>query len=144
MVPLRELETSSITDISCATTTSCTIVGLNESNRLLILQTKNGGVSWRWTVESGLGKALLGQVQPRVSCASTAVCAVTDGFTFYRSTNGGATWAKEPAPRGAGLPLSLSCPSVSTCFATTTNGVVGSGPKARFPGQILVFEAPHS
>lgn len=143
-VPVRELEASQFTDISCATTTTCTIVGLNESNRLLILQTQNDGTSWRWTVKSVAGKVPLGQVQPRVSCASTAVCVVTDGYAFLRSTNGGATWVKEPVPRRGGLPMAISCPSVATCFATTTNAMVGSGSKARFPGHILVFEASRS
>jgi hypothetical protein len=143
-VPVRELETSQFTDISCATTTSCTIVGLNESNRLLILQTHNGGASWRWTAESGPRRALEGDAQPRVSCASTSVCVVTDGYTFYRSSDAGASWVKEAAPHDAGLPISLSCPSVSRCFATTANGVVGSGSKARFPGHILVFKVRHS
>lgn len=143
-VPVRELETSNLTDISCASATSCTIVGLSESNHLLIIQTQNGGASWRWTVESRPKRSLEGEAQPRVSCASTTVCVVTDGYALYRSSNGGATWAKELVPRGDGLPLSLSCPTAATCFATTENLVVHRGSKVRFPGHIIAFKIARS
>lgn len=62
-----------------------------------------------------------------VSCPSTSVCTAVGGgksgeATIFRTSNGGASWLREPAPPFTPLLSLVSCPTTSFCVA------VGRGP----------------
>jgi hypothetical protein len=113
--------TARFSDVSCATTMSCTVVGLSESGRLLIISTRDGGNSWRWSVEPGPPKEDAYQFNspPAVSCASATNCVVTDGTRLLVSSERGNEWVSFPEPTSDGLLSSLDCPAVDECFVTT-------------------------
>jgi hypothetical protein len=140
-VTTKDLEAARFNAISCPTTTSCTIVGLNQVGRLVIVQTKSGGVSWRWTVESNVREPVLDSWSPSVSCPAVQMCVVTDNHTILRTTDGGVTWVRESEPRDAGLLRSVSCPSSLVCFATAVRARVRNGLVSSYgAGHILSFK----
>jgi len=118
-VPVKELTNSHFSNVSCATTTSCTVVGVGPSGQLLILTTTDGGSSWRWTSAPSARGGASEYGPPTVSCSSSNVCEVAYERTLLRSTDGGRHWARTVLVKGDGFLYSLSCPSDTRCFATT-------------------------
>ena len=134
------LESLTFKSVSCPTSEACTLVGLTRSNDLFILQTKDGGTSWRWTVELGARGPSFNGRSPIVSCASAAVCVVVDNYTTFLTANGGEKWVNEYEPRADGLIESLSCPTSRECFATASRVVLINDAVASLgAGRILTF-----
>ena len=119
-----------INAISCASTTTCTVVGYGTPTNLpVVAATTNGGVTWtNQKLPPGLAQ-LTG-----VSCPSPTTCSAVGAWSgpadpapgetaaVVTTTNGGATWTAESLPAEGEEALAISCPSTTTCVA------VGAGP----------------
>ncbi len=139
-------------DVSCPTTTQCTAVGGNPIGGIFgpgpatIVSTSNGGSSWTsGTIPNNL-LSILG-----VSCASVNFCvSVGAGFppnaksgyslssivgVILVSTDGGTSW-KEPASYPGDVLSSVSCPTVSTCYASGSS-ILGSEGFNGLPGMVV-------
>jgi RHS repeat-associated protein len=105
--------------ISCTSASDCWAAGLSGSS-LVIYATTNGGSSWGLQSTSTTGIL----TDPAISCLSstpTGTCVVVTGDNALATTNGTA-W-NATSLTGISSPLDgVSCPTTSTCFATTTNG----------------------
>ncbi|MCL4443123.1 MAG: IPT/TIG domain-containing protein [Actinobacteria bacterium] len=139
-------------DVSCPTTTQCTAVGGNPiggifgSGAATILSTYNGGSSWTSGTIPGNLLGILG-----VSCASVTFCvSVGAGYSsnakfgsslsniagiILVSTDGGALW-KEQAAYPEDILSSVSCPTISTCYASGTS-ILGFQGFNGLPGMVV-------
>jgi len=104
--------------VSCVNASTCLAVGAAGT----IIRTTNGGSSW--AAQTGTAQFL-----NAVSCTSALTCVAVGGDSYnliLRTTDGGANWdnrnavpsAVPPTPRLA----AISCPTSSTCVATSFNG----------------------
>ncbi len=111
--------------ISCLVISSnddCWAAGLSASSALVVYATTTGGSSWSLQTTSTSGTL----TNPSISCLSNGTngtCVVVTGDNALATTDG-STW-NATSLTGISSPLDgVSCPTASTCFATTTNGSV--------------------
>jgi hypothetical protein len=129
-----EVGESSLSSVSCASTSDCVAVGGYYGG--LTLYSTDGGATW------GIG-SLPSEVKllRSVSCASTSDCvavgfySLSAGAALY-STDGGVTWSAGTLASEVGILVSVSCASTSDCFAT------GEGGNATSVGALVLSFAP--
>jgi RHS repeat-associated protein len=104
--------------ISCTSSNYCWAAGIKASGALMVYS--NSGTS-SWT--AGTGLTTTGSLTaPSISCLGTGTsgtCVVVSGDNALEITGGSSTWS---ATTLTGIPSPLngvSCPTVTTCFATT-------------------------
>lgn len=86
--------------------------------------TRNGGASWSVRALPATGE--VNGITCRTPSVCTAFATSLDGGTtiLERTTNAGGAWSATPVPAGVGLVRWLTCPTATTCVATsnrTTN-----------------------
>jgi photosystem II stability/assembly factor-like uncharacterized protein len=110
-----------ILGFGCSATSTCFATG--DSGQ--ILRTTSGGVSWT-ALTSGTTDAL-----SQIVCPSSVVCDIIAGagVAILATADGGASWTRRATgiPAGATL-LGISCPSVSTCYAVGSQGLIMGTP----------------
>jgi hypothetical protein len=119
--------------VTCASTTTCYLAGLESAGEENISISTNGGTTW--SAGGALVSAPAGD-EGAVACATATTCYVplsdmqgetgpTAPSTIDVTTNGGSTWAAVPTtvPSGVGFFGPMSCPVVGTCvdYAYTTS-----------------------
>jgi photosystem II stability/assembly factor-like uncharacterized protein len=100
--------------ITCPTTTDCIAVGQGA-----ILNTTDGGQSWRLQTPSAQTTLLGVACATKTDCLSVGVAPNRTGAAFprmMRTTDGGTSWSSVGLPTSAGIE-SVSCPSASFCVA---------------------------
>lgn len=119
----REMDAGPISDLSCPTPESCIAVSYDpgafegQNGVSDVLSTQDGGATWSGV---DIGPSLYGF--DLVGCAQgTAVCYATQGAegTFV-TTDLGANWTQVDSPY---FPYDASCPTASTCYFLTANGL---------------------
>ena len=125
----------SVTDVSCATATTCEAVGVfgadiffvNGSGPGAVLGTTDGGATWTPQALPA-GVPLLSSI----TCPSTTTClaagtsvdSATTTSAVVGTTDGGTTWVNLPLPTGATSLSTVDCGSPSTCVVL---GATSSG-----------------
>jgi Putative Ig domain/Photosynthesis system II assembly factor YCF48 len=121
---------SSLTSISCATTSVCFAVGTQglQGTTAVALESTDGGTSFALdqNFPSSSASSLLA-----IACPSTSTCFVvgkaisTSATMMFATTDGGTTWAFQSLPSGAVL-SGIACTSETTCVAVGGSGSAGS------------------
>ncbi|HET7820467.1 MAG TPA: hypothetical protein VFL10_02995 [Ornithinibacter sp.] len=106
-------------DLSCPTTTSCTLVGILGSGPAEAGAKRWNGSSW---TERGLGAAL--NTERAVDCASASQCLVVDERGRFNRWTGSAWTARSTFANTRGGFTSLDCTSATSCLATDDFGNV--------------------
>jgi photosystem II stability/assembly factor-like uncharacterized protein len=100
--------------LSCANSSDCWAVGLADNRvNAAVARTTDGGRVWTPESIPALQTAMSSPFG--ISCASPADCVIT-GDAALTTTNGGKTWTKHAAAKGAPLGP-LTCPSTRDCYA---------------------------
>ena len=125
---------STLSKVTCWSTAICVEVGTYSglSSHGVVRYTGNGGSSWSRESVPAAVQSLSG-----VSCTSNGAClavgglkpkvgttAVTGAAVFRDATSG--QWTVSKVPAGTAQLVSASCSSASTCYAITTNSLLGS------------------
>jgi hypothetical protein len=108
---------SSLSEVSCTSTTACTAVGSAPANDSGTLAEFWDGTSW--TIQTSPTSSVPGTNLSGVSCKSATAC-IAVGGTLAELWNG-TSWTIQTTPRSGGDLNEVSCTSATTCTA------VGSG-----------------
>jgi hypothetical protein len=113
--------------IACPTTSTCFATARTTSDRLAVIATTNGGKAWTTQL---LPKAAASAREVAIVCPSGHDCMVAGGVgpedgeiikvnygLIWRTTNSGHTWTSLRLPANTPELTSISCPTVSTCYA---------------------------
>lgn len=116
-----------LSDISCATTVSCMVVGTTA-----VFSTSHGStwVNDTSALDTDTGSSL--NSMTGVSCVDAADCTVVGspasdiyGQSVAATNNGGTTWHVEALSTPPGL-LAVSCVSTTTCWAASSTNIVAT------------------
>ena len=103
------------TSVSCSSTVSCMVVGVDDAGDVVAFSYNKGTWSDEMTVATGQEP-----FSPSVSCASSTFCKVVEpdgGLATYNGTG----WIPSNGDFNIGVKVgSLSCPSVTFCMAVGT------------------------
>jgi photosystem II stability/assembly factor-like uncharacterized protein len=116
--PLAPRMAKTMADLSCPSTSDCFAVGGNSRDRVDVVESTDGGSSWK---VRGVPKKL--DFLGAVACPSTSECVasgeVLNNAVTVATTNTGRSWSVRSLPTGVETPLSISCPGPASCFATS-------------------------
>ena len=127
---------SSLSEISCATSSFCVAVGNSNTNGAVALSTTDGGVTWTLdTIPSGVSSL------SDVSCATPSFCVATgssntNGAVALSTSDGGVTWVSDSLPPQVASLSGVSCVSSTMCVS------VGSG-NTSLLGSLILEIGPH-
>jgi photosystem II stability/assembly factor-like uncharacterized protein len=128
---LSTTDGSSLSGVSCPTTSDCFAVGANASGSAIVEQTTDGGGNWVPDTDGVTGLGL-----NAISCPDSEHCVAVGGVSLggiispsnavLVTTDGGATWQASSVTSVDGYLTSVSCPDAEHCWATAAVGIVGT------------------
>ena len=129
-----------VSAVSCGTDTECVAVGGATAGGPLVLESADGGASWRADPRLPAGTTAL----VSVSCApGTVVCFATSKATVLRSSGLDAAFSAGVFPTGVGGPGVISCGSARTCVTFAGSAPVrttdGGATWTAGPGLALLY-----
>jgi hypothetical protein len=123
-------DASSLSGISCPSSSTCFAVGSNSTGNAFVEQTTDDGGHWTADTDGVTGLGL-----NAISCADPVHCVAVGGVSLggiispsnsvLVTTTGGQTWEASTIPSVDGYLTSVSCPDVEHCWATAAVGIVG-------------------
>ncbi len=125
--------------VDCPSTTACVAMGQIVNQSFPIVSTSDAGATW--TMTGAIAESSSIYQLSALACTSVMACSVVGEATVNdgpgiveATTDGGATWASESAPRASLEFKGISCPAAGACMA------VGDGTYTS--GAVIIGQAP--
>jgi hypothetical protein len=123
-------DASSLSGISCPTSSTCFAVGSDSTGNAIVEQTTDAGGHWIADTNGVTGLGL-----DAISCPDPDHCVAVGGVSLggiispsnavLVTATAGETWEASTIPSVDGYLTSVSCPDVEHCWATAAVGIVG-------------------